>query len=164
MYRILIEKTGNSYVRISLQYQQGKRWKTKEIEYSDSSNADKIKAIIMGYSAFYKIDPSNIIDTRFDYKGISWARAIINELKLSLEFYVWKKNLSRLKKRIIILYENSGQSKHTRRKYWIMTDFRGNPMLMTSAMKDTFKRKGWYSKQVDAIALDKECIWNTDNL
>jgi hypothetical protein len=37
-------------------------------------------------------------------------------------------------------------------------------MLMTSVLKDTMKRKGWYAKEVDFIALNKECLWNTDSL
>ncbi|MDR3132807.1 MAG: hypothetical protein LBU42_02135 [Prevotellaceae bacterium] len=45
-----------------------------------------------------------------------------------------------------------------------MTDWKGDPMMMTSALKDELKRKGWYTKRVDAMALDRECVWNTDNI
>jgi hypothetical protein len=45
-----------------------------------------------------------------------------------------------------------------------MTDWKGDPMMMTSALKDNMKRKGWYSKEVDFMALNKECLWNTDSL
>jgi hypothetical protein len=164
MYRLFIEKTGNDYLRLSLQYQKGKSWKLKEREYCAIANKTKLQTIISGYSLCYKIEPQNIIDTRIDYKDVSYARAVLTEIKLTLELYVWKKRLARLKKEIIVFHENSGQSKYTRRKYWIMTDWKGNPMLMNSLIKDTYKRKGYYSKKVDAIALDKECIWNTDNL
>ncbi|MDR0581606.1 MAG: hypothetical protein LBG31_01450 [Prevotellaceae bacterium] len=164
MYRLFIEKTGYEYLRISLQYQKGKGWKLKEREYCEAGNQRKLQSIIAGYSLCYKIEPAHIIDTRIDYKDISWVQAALNELKLMLEQYVWKKRLARLKKTIIILHENSGQSKYTRRKYWIVTDWKGNPMLMNSLIKDGYKRKGYYSKKVDAIALDKECLWNTDNL
>ena len=164
MYRLFIEKTGHDYLRISLQYQKGKKWKLKEREHCDALNKVKLQQIIAGYSILYKIEPHNVIDTRFDYKGISWARAILNEIKLGIEQYIWKKRFKRLKRQITILHENSGKTKKTRRKYWIMTDWKGDPMMVTSAIKDTMKRKGWYSKEVDFMALNKECIWNTDNL
>ena len=45
-----------------------------------------------------------------------------------------------------------------------MTDYHGNPMLMTSKLKNLYKVKGWYSKAVDALALDAECLFNTDSL
>jgi hypothetical protein len=164
MYRLFIEKTGNDYLRISLQYQKGKGWKLKEREYCDASNKEKLQHIIAGYSMLYKIASRSIIDTRFDYKAVSWARAILNEIKLRLEQYTWKKRLLRLKRQVIFLHENSGASKQTRRKYWIMTDWKGDPMMMTSALKDELKRKGWYTKRVDAMALDRECVWDTDNI
>jgi hypothetical protein len=164
MYRLLIEKTGNNYLRISLQYKKKRNWKLKEREYCDASNKVKQQNIIAGYAMLYKIEQRDIIDTRFNYKDMSWAKAILNEIKLSIELYTWKKRLNRLKKQIVILHENSGKTKNTRRKYWIMTDWKGDPMLVTSAIKDTLKHKGWYSKEVDFIALNKECLWNTDNL
>ncbi|MDR3351040.1 MAG: hypothetical protein LBN98_05300 [Prevotellaceae bacterium] len=164
MYRLLIEKTGNNYLRISLQYRKGRSWKLKEREQCDAANKVRFQTIITGYAMLYKIEPQNIIDTRFDYKDLSWLHAIFNEIKLNIEYYVWEKRLKRLKKQITTLHENSGQSKYTRRKYWIMTDWKGNPMLMNSLIKDVYKRKGYYSKKVDALALDKECLWNTDNL
>jgi hypothetical protein len=164
MYRLLIEKTGNAYLRISLQYQKGRRWKLKEREYCAKTNKKKFQDILSGYAMLYKIEPHNLIDTRFDYKSLSWARAILNEIKLSIELYTWKKRLKRLKEQVVILHENSGMTKNTRRKYWIMTDWKGDPMMVTSVIKDTMKKKGWYSKEVDFMALNKECIWNTDNL
>jgi hypothetical protein len=164
MYRLFIEKTGNAYLRISLQYKKGRSWKLKEREYCDAANKVKLQTIMSGYAMLYKIEPHNVIDTRFGYKNISWTRAILNEIKLDIEFYTWKKRLKRLKKQVIILHENSGMMKNTRRKYWIMTDWKGDPMMVTSAIKDAMKRKGWYAKEVDFMALNKECIWNTDNL
>jgi hypothetical protein len=120
--------------------------------------------IIAGYSIIYKIEPHNVIDTRFSYKDVSHVKIALNEIKLDIELYIWKRRFKRLKKQITILHENSGNTKETRRKYWIMTDWKGDPMMMTSALKDNMKRKGWYSKEVDFMALNKECIWNTDNL
>jgi hypothetical protein len=164
MYRLIIEKTGHDYLRISLQYQKGKKWKLKEREHCDADNKAKFQKIVAGYALLYKIEPHNVIDTRFNYKDISRVRAFLNEMKLDFELYIWKKRLNRLKAQIIILHENSGKTKKTRRKYWIMTDWKGDPMLVTSAIKDTMKKKGWYAKEVDFMALNKECIWNTDNL
>jgi hypothetical protein len=164
MYRLFIEKTGNAYLRISLQYQKGRSWKLKEREYCDSFNTVKMQNIIAGYTILYKIEQHNIIDTRLDYKDTSWARAILNEIKLSIELYIWKKRMNRMKTQITVLHENSGKTQKTRRKYWIMTDWKGDPMMMTSALKDNMKRKGWYSKEVDFMALNKECLWNTDSL
>jgi len=163
MYRLFIERTGREYVRVSLQ-RKGKRWKTQEVEYCSEGNTQRLQLIVAGYSAFYKIEPHNVIDTRYDYQGVSWMRAIWNELKLSLENYIWKKKFLRLKKELTFIHENSGKTQKTRRKYWIMTDDMGNPIAMTSAYKDELKRKGWYSKQVDFMTLNKECLWSTDNL
>jgi phage-related protein len=164
MYRLFIEKTGHDYLRISLQYKKGSGWRLKEREYCDASNRERFGHVVTGYMRHYRIEAANVIDTRYDYKDVSYFSASINELKLWMEFCIWKRQLRRLKRHVEVLHTHSGQTQHTRRKYWIMTDWRGNPLLMTSYLKDQYKRKGYYSKQVDAMSLDRECIWNTDSL
>jgi hypothetical protein len=163
-YRLLIEKTGKDYLRISLQQRTVYRWTTQEREYCYAGNKNKLNGIINGYAAMFRIAPQYIIDVRRNDRDVSWMAAILREIKLNIEFYIWKKRLERLKKQLTYLHEQSGKSKHTRRKYWIVTDDRGDPMEMNPQLKDVFKRKGWYGKQVDAIALDNECLWCTNFL
>ncbi|MDR2359383.1 MAG: hypothetical protein LBD87_06250 [Prevotellaceae bacterium] len=163
-YRLLIEKTGKDFLRISLQRWAAYRWKTQEREYCHAGNKNKWERILHGYVAAYRIAPQYIIDTCRNYRDVSWTTAILRELKLNIEFYIWKKRFERLKKQLTYLHEQSGKGKHTRRKYWIVTDDRGDPMEMNPQLKDFFKRKGWYGKQVDAIALDNECLWCTNFL
>jgi hypothetical protein len=112
----------------------------------------------------YNMQEINVIDTRYDYKDVSWVGAIINELKISIEFFIWEKRFENVKKQAIFLHKQSGLTKHTRTKFWIMTNWKGDPMLMNSRAKDDFKRKKIYSSKVDAIAMNNECIWCTDAL
>ena len=163
-YRLRIEKTGKDYLRISLQRRAAYRWITQEREYCHAGNKNKLNGIINGYTTMFRIAPQHIIDARRNSRDVSWTTAILHEIKLNIEFYIWKKRLERLKKQLTYLHEQSGRSKHTRRKYWIVTDDRGDPMEMNPQLKDFFKRKGWYGKQVDAIALDNECLWCTNFL
>jgi hypothetical protein len=164
MYRLLVEATGHDYLRVSLQYKKGVRWRLKEREYCDVSDRSRFELIVYGYCRYYRISEADVIDTRFDYKDVSWVCAVLNELRLGIEGYVWRNQLGRLRRQIEVLHRHSGKTRYTRRKYWIMTDWRGSPMLMTSYLKDQYKRKGYYSRRVDAQALDRECIWNTDAL
>jgi hypothetical protein len=92
------------------------------------------------------------------------ASALVREVKLRLELYTWRKQLERLQREASALHYASGGGRRTRRKYWIMTDHKGRPLLMSSQLKDAFKRKGYYDKRVSAMDLNKECIWSTDSL
>lgn len=166
-YRLLIERTGKEYVRITLQHRPKKRWKIKQREYLLETGKDfekKFNAACTYLAVSFHLSVADIIDARVSYKGMSWAGAALNEIKLMLEAYVWNKRLKRVKKQAVVLHNESGTTQHTRRKYWVMTDYHGNPMLMNSRMKNKYKAKGWYSKAVDAIALDAECLFNTDAL
>ncbi len=166
-YRLLIERTGHEYLRITLQHKPRRRWIKKQRKYllETSATFKSQYNIIRDYLVTaYKLTPADIIDTRVSYKGMSLPAAYINELKLVLEGYVWRKRLLRIKKQAISLHNESGTTQATRRKYWVMTDYYGNPMLMNSRLKNLYKAKKFYSKEVDALALDAECLFNTDTL
>jgi hypothetical protein len=164
VYRLFIEKTGADYLRVSLQRRQKTRWKTQEVEYCYAGNQKKFAAVVSGYASVYGISAGYIVDTRVDYGSEPWLTILVNEVKLRLEFYTWQKQLKRMQREASVLHYASGSSRATRRKYWVMTDYKGRPLLMTSLLKDEYKRKGYYDKRVSALDLNKECIWCTDSL
>ncbi|MDR0618890.1 MAG: hypothetical protein LBG17_03205 [Bacteroidales bacterium] len=164
MYRLFIEKRGKDYVVIKLQHKPKNRWETKEVEFCPAVSTNKFENIVRGYSLFFGITPDRVIDTRYSYKGVSLLYAAYNEIRLSLEYYIWNKQFNRLKRYLKKLHIESGKRKETRRKYWIMTDYKGFPMMMSKVLKDNYKAKGWYSRAVGSYELDRECLWSTDDL
>lgn len=158
--QIIIERTPKEFLRVVL-----KRGKKKQsVQLIHETHTNRLELLLFAWKNAYNIPDANIIDTRIDYKNLPLIKAADYEIRFWLNEQIYQRRVKRARNLAILRHLESGTNHHNRKRFWVILDSAGKPIVANNILIEEWKRRGLLNKKAGFLDFDKEAIFSAHRL